>query len=187
MMEDGGDGEADTLGTGETDGAREGDDDNGQVRFKGPFVIDLLSGHAERLDMQMVMPGDYRRVQGHLRALREGDEDATEHAELVGSTVLLEGTIGGEGGGDFSYLARIDNEFQIRGAFTVDEETPATAFVTFDLARWLADRDGHFLDPRDDANDQAIKSAIRHSIKVGMDVDHDGEMDDKEMHGEDAE
>jgi len=176
-------GATDTLGMGEMAGALEGDDD-GQVRFRGPFVIDLLSNHAERLDTQMVMPGDYRRVQGHLQSLRSGDEDAAAHEALVGYTVLLEGTIDGEGGGDFSYLARIDNEFQIRGSFTVEAETPATAFVAFDLSTWLTGRDGQFLDPRDVANDQAIKSAIRHSIKIGMDDDHDGEMDEQEMSGE---
>ena len=55
--------------------------------------------------------------------------------------------------------------------------------MTFDVSKWLRDRDGHFLDPRDETNDLAIKSAIRHSIKVGMDDDHDGEMDD-DMHAE---
>jgi len=179
---DDGSGATDSMGMGEPAGAF--DDDAGQIRFDGPFVIDLLSGQAERLGTQMVMPGDYRRVQGHLRSLRSGDEDASTHAGLVDYTVLLEGTIGGEGGGDFSYRARIDNEFQIRGSFAVEAETPATAFVAFDLSRWLTDGGGWFLDPRDAENDQAIKSAIRHSIKVGMDDDHDGEMDDQEMSGE---
>jgi hypothetical protein len=193
MMDGDDDGQSDSLGMGEgqTDsldmGDDDGDGDDGQIRFKGPFVIDLLSGQAERLGTQMVLPGDYKRVQGHLRSLRDGDEDAGAHPDLVGYTVWLQGTIEGEEGGDFSYLARIDNEFQIRGAFTVEEETPATAFVTFDLSKWLVDRDGHFLDPRETLNDKAIKSAIRHSIKVGMDHDHDGEMDDDEMNGEGGE
>lgn len=43
---------------------------------------------------------------------------------------------------------------------------------------WLPDRGGHFLDPRNPDNLLAIRSAIRHSIKVGMDDDQDGEMDD---------
>ncbi|HEX4935092.1 MAG TPA: hypothetical protein VFV33_18030, partial [Gemmatimonadaceae bacterium] len=178
---------ADTLGMGGMSQAdsmdMDDDEDGGQVRFRGPFVVDLLSGHAENLDTMMVMPGDYMRVQGHLQALRSGDHGAAAYPTLVGYTVWLEGTIDGEGGGPFSYLARIDNEFQIRGDFSVDVDTPATAFVTFDLSKWLQDRDGRFLDPRDETNDQAIKSAIRHSIKVGMDDDHDGEMDD-DMHAE---
>jgi hypothetical protein len=150
------------------------------IIFRGPFVIDLLSHASEELDTKMVPAGVYRRVQGHLRALHAGDGVATaELASMVGSTVWLEGTIGGEGGGPFSFLARIDNEFQIRGAFTVEAETPATGFITFDLSKWLQDRDGHFLDPRSAENLNAIKSAIRHSIKVCMDEDHDGEMDDE--------
>jgi hypothetical protein len=177
---------ADTLGMGgmgQADSMDVGDDDGGQVRFHGPYVVDLLSGHAANLDTMMVLPGDYMRVQGHLQALRSGDHDAATYPALVGYTVWLEGTIDGEGGGPFSYLARIDNEFQIRGDFSVDVDTPATAFVTFDVSKWLQDRDGRFLDPRDETNDLAIKSAIRHSIKVGMDDDHDGAMDD-DMHAE---
>ncbi|MEK7317025.1 MAG: hypothetical protein AAB011_12655, partial [Candidatus Eisenbacteria bacterium] len=177
------DGRTDSLGA--TDSLNTGDDDDvqGQVRFRGPFVIDLLSGHAARLDTLMVQPGDYARVQGHLQMLRQGDADAADFPGLVGSTVWIEGTIEGEGGGPFSFLARIDNEFQIRGRFNVAAETPATAFVSFDLTKWLSDSNGHFLDPRVPENEQAIKRAIRHSIKVGMDDDHDGSMDD-EMHEE---
>jgi hypothetical protein len=175
---------ADTLGV--SDGEEDGDDAQGQVRFRGPFVLDLLSGHAARLDTMMVQPGDYARVQGHLQMLRSSDPDAADVPNLVGSTVWIEGTIDGDGGGPFSFLARIDNEFQIRGGFHVAAETPATAFVTFDVSKWLQDANGHFLDPRVLENEQAIKSAIRHSIKVGMDDDHDGSMDD-EMHGEDGE
>jgi hypothetical protein len=165
----------------------DGDEDaQGQVRFRGPFVLDLLSGHAARLDTMMVQPGDYARVQGHLQALHAGDPDAADFPGLVGYTVWLEGTIDGDGGGPFSFLVRIDNEFQIRGAFHVAAATPATAFVTFDVSKWLQDANGHFLDPRVLENEQAIQSAIRHSIKVGMDDDHDGSIDDR-MHGEDGE
>lgn len=174
---------ADSLGATDSTDMDDDHDVQGQVRFRGPFVIDLLSGHAARLDTMMVMPGDYARVQGHLQALRAGDPEAADFPGLVGSTVWLEGTIDGDGGGPFSFLARIDNEFQIRGGFHVAESTPATAFVTFDLSKWLSDSNGHFLDPRDAGNEQAIKSAIRHSIKVGMDDDHDGESDD-DMHSE---
>ncbi|HKW50586.1 MAG TPA: hypothetical protein VJQ53_02540, partial [Candidatus Eisenbacteria bacterium] len=102
---------------------------------------------------------------------------------LVGSTVYLTGTVDGEGGGPFTYQARIDNEFQIRGKFTVQTGTPATAFIVFDLSTWLRGRDGAFLDPRLPENDEAIRSAIRHSVKAGMDRDHDGEIDD-DMHAE---
>lgn len=186
-MEDSG-GENDS--TGESDSLDVGDgrdgEDAGQIRFKGPFVVDLLSGHAARLDTMMVQPGDYARVMGHLQMLRSTDPDAGDFPGLVGSTVWLEGTIAGDGGGPFSFLARIDDEFQIRGAFHVAAATPATAFVTFDVSKWLQDANGHFLDPRVDTNLQAIKSAIRHSIKVGMDDDHDGSMDDN-MHGDDGE
>jgi hypothetical protein len=174
--------DADTLGADEeglSDGNDDNSDDGGQARFRGPYVVDLLAGTAQSLDTEMVLPGAYERVQGHLRALHDGDGPASAHSSLIGSTILLEGTIGGEGGGPFVYSARIDNEFMIRGDFTVAAETPATAFLVFDLPRFLTGREGRFLDPRVIENDLAIKQAIRHAIKIGMDDDHDGEIDDR--------
>jgi len=64
-------GQTDSLGAtdsldvsdGEDDGEDHEGDDQGQVRFHGPFVIDLLSGTAARLDTMMVEPGDYKRIQ----------------------------------------------------------------------------------------------------------------------------
>jgi hypothetical protein len=154
-------------------------DEGGSVIFRGPFVLDLLDSTAQALDTLMVPAGDYHHVQGHLRMLRASDPVAAGFDPLVGSTVWIEGTIGGEGGGPFTFLARIDTEFQIRGRFTVDADTPAVGFITFDVSKWLAGRDGRFLDPRVPENAKWIEQAIRHSVKVGMDDDHDGEMDDR--------
>jgi len=188
-------GEADTLDDDDDDdlaehdstGIHEDDDDDdegeGQVIFRGPFVLDLLAQTAESLDTQMVLPGDYRRVQGHIRELRASDWNASNFDFLIGSTVFLEGTVDGDGGGPFTYKARINDEFQIRGKFTVETETPATAFIVFDISKWLRARGGAFLDPRNADNDHAIRSAIRHAIKVGMDDDHDGHCDD-DMHAD---
>jgi len=159
--------------------------DGGQARFRGPYVVDLLAGTAQALDTELVLPGAYRRVQGHLRALRGEDGPASAYSSLIGSTIRLEGTIDGEGGGPFAYSARIDNEFMIRGDFSVLAETPATAFLVFDLSRFLTGREGQFLDPRVAENDTSIEQAIRHAIKIGMDDDHDGEIDDDLNEAED--
>ena len=172
--------EADSLGENDSLDVEHDDEDGGQVIFRGPFVLDALSGHADRLDTLMVMPGDFVRVQGHLQPLRAGDADAAANPDLVGYTVWIEGTIADGSSGTFSFRTRIDDEFQIRGAFHVAADTPATAFLVFDPAKWLKTPDGHFLDPRDPANEAAIKSAIRHAIKVGVDKDHDGELDHDE-------
>jgi hypothetical protein len=162
--------DTDTLGVGDGDG--------GPARFHGPYVIDLLNNTAQSLDTELVPPGAYEHVQGHLRALSADDGPASAYSSLIGATIRLEGTVGGDGGGPFVYSARIDDEFVIHGDFTVLAETPATAFLVFDLSRFLTDRDGQFLDPRVAENDFLIKQAIRHAIKIGMDDDHDGEMDD---------
>lgn len=187
----GGGGEGDSTGSGEHDSTGVGDDDGedghdaaGMIRFNGPFAIDLLNHTSQTLDTEMVPPGVYRRVQGHLAPLASGNAVADSLPFLVGSTVYLEGTVDGEGGGPFTYKARIDNEFMIRGAFTVDASTPATAFISFDVSKWLVGRDGQFLDPRVPENDAAIQWSIRHSIKACMDDNHDGQMDD---HMHDAE
>lgn len=153
----------------------------GMVNFHGPFVLDLLNHTAQALDTLMVPAGDYHHVQGHLQMLRASDPVAAGLDSLVGSTVWIEGTIGGDGGGPFTFLARIDTEFQIRGRFTVQADTPATGFITFDVSKWLQGRDGRFLDPRVADNAKWIEQAIRHSVKVGMDTDHDGRMDDHDF------
>jgi hypothetical protein len=171
--------DADTLGLGEGDSTdADGSSGGGQVRFHGPFVIDLLAGDAQSLGTQMVPAGVYSMIMGHLQALAAGGPLATQYPELVDATVLLEGDIAGDGGGHFVYTARIDDEFIIHGQFSVLGDRPVTSFLVFDLSKLLMDRDGHFLDPRVLDNDQAIRQAIRHAIKVGVDRDRDGEPDD---------
>lgn len=177
------DGDTDTLDDGDMDSTAsqgdsigEGEDDHeegGMVIFRGPFVLDLLSQSAESLGTQLVPPGDYDRVQGHLQALRGSDRNAATYPFLVGATVYLEGLVQGDGGGPFTFQARIDNEFMIRGRFTVDADQPATAFISFDVSKFLV-KDGAFLDPRVPDNEKWIEWAIRHAIKVDMDDDHDG-------------
>jgi hypothetical protein len=177
--------ESDTLGDAEEDSTgAENDstdaerDDEGQVRFHGPFVIDLLAGTAQDLGTQLVPAGVYSMVMGHLQALAAGGALATQFPDLVGSTILLEGDIAGDGGGHFVYKARIDDEFIIHGQFNVQGDKTVTSFLVFDLSKLLQGRDGHFLDPRNPDNDTLIRQAIRHAIKVGIDRNHDGEPDD---------
>ena len=177
-----GEAEHDSLGEGEAEGDSI-DAEEGGIDFRGPFVIDLLSHHSDVLDTKLVPPGLYNKVQGHLQALHTGDAAAIPDLSfLIGSTIFLEGTIAGDGGGPFTFQARIDDEFVIHGAFTVQSDTPATAFLVFNLDAMLVNREGRFLDPRDPANDQAIRSAIRHAIKIGEDRDHDGEVDNDGEH-----
>lgn len=173
-----GDDDTDTLGLGDNDSLDADSDDGGQVRFRGPFVIDLLAGDAQTLGTQLVPAGIYTKIMGHLQSLQASGALATAYPELVGATVLLEGDIAGDGGGHFLYTARIDDEFIIHGRFSVLGDQPVTSFLVFDLSRLLTDRDGRFLDPRVTDNDQAIRQAIRHAIKVGIDADKDGEPDD---------
>jgi hypothetical protein len=170
-------------GDGDHEGEHEGEGHDAVV-FHGPFVIDLLAQSAESLDTEMVPPGKYRSTKGSIGPLRADDWNASHFPTLVGSTVYLQGTVDGEGGGSFTYQAPIRHTFKIKGNFTVEASTPATAFLTFDTSHWLQDREGNFLDPRDPANDWAIRLAIIRSIRAGMDDNHDGKCDDR-THGED--
>ena len=168
------------------DGEDGDDDDHGDhavaVTFTGPFVVDLLTHTADSLDTQLVPPGNYRSTTGRISPLQAGDWNAPQFEFLVGSTVYLQGTVNGEGGGEFTYKAAIEHRFKIKGNFTVSTGTPATAFLVFDTSQWLCGN-GRFLDPRDPANDAAIQQAIIRSIRVGMDDNHDGKCDDR-THGE---
>ena len=154
-------------------------------RFSVPLVTRGEPAPDVVLPPDVIARPDETPAQAIARALHGEDGPAATYASLVGATILLEGTIDGEGGGPFLYSARIDNEFMIRGDFVVLAETPATAFLVFDLSRFLTGREGQFLDPRVTENDLLIKQAIRHGIKVGMDDDHDGEIDDDLNEAED--
>jgi hypothetical protein len=172
-----GDNGADSLDLG--DFTRFGDDDGGgQIRFMGPYVVDLLAGTAQNLGTQMVPPGTYTKVMGHLQSLGGGEPFAAQYPDLVGSTILLEGDIAGDGGGHFLYVSRIDTEFVAHGLFVVDDDVPATSYLVFDLRQLLMSDDGQFLDPRNPDNAQLIEQAIRHATKIGMDRDHAGDPDD---------
>ena len=157
-------------------------DDAGQIRYRGPFVIDLLAGDAQDLGTQMVPAGIYHHVMGHLQKLAGGGDLATQFPDLIGATVLLEGDVHGEGGGHFIFESRIDTEFIIRGTFEVTGDSPVTSFLVFDLSEFLRGHDGAFLDPRDPGNELAIRVAVKHAVKVGIDEDHDGEPDEVVHH-----
>jgi len=153
------------------------------IRFRGPFVVDLLTQTSDSLDTQMVEPGTYRNTIGHIRPLLSTDWNAPSFEYLIGGTVYLQGTVDGPGGDTFTYRAKIYHVFKIRGEFTVDEATPATMFLTFDISQWLRGPGGRFLDPRDGENGLAIRNAIIRSLKMGMDRNHNGRCDD-DLRGE---
>ena len=163
----------------ESDSTGDHEDEGGAaVIYRGPFVVDLLTQTADSLDTQLVPPGLYHQIMGHLAALRAGDWNASQFSFLIGSTVLLEGSVNGDGGGPFTFQSRIDDEFILKGPFDIQAGQPATAFLTFDVSRFLRARDGSFLDPRIAGNAKWIEDAIRHAIKVRMDDNHNGRMDD---------
>jgi hypothetical protein len=158
-------------------------EDQETIRFVGPFVVDLLTQTADSLDTQMVEPGTYRNTAGHLRPLRADDWNASSFEYLIGGTVYLQGTVDGPGGDTFTYRAKFYHVFKIKGEFTVEVATPATAFLTFDISQWLRGPNGRFLDPRDGENGLAIRQAIIRSLRMGMDRNHNGRCDDR-LHGE---
>ena len=171
--------DTDTTGTpGDSTDADSDHEDAGQIRYHGPFVVDLLAGDAQDLGTQMVPAGIYHHVMGHLQKLTGGGDLANTYPDLVGATVLLEGDIHGEGGGHFIFESRIDTEFIIRGTFEVMGDTPVTSYLVFDLSQFLRGNGGVFLDPRNAANENAIRVAIKHAVKTGIDGNHDGEPDE---------
>ncbi len=164
----------------------DGDEDSVvNIRFVGPFVVDLLSQTADSLDTQIVEPGTYKNTMGHIRPLLADDWNASSFEYLIGGTVYLQGTVDGPGGDTFTYRAKIYHVFKIKGEFVVEAPTPATAFITFDISQWLRGPGGRFLDPRDGENGLPIRNAIIRSLKMGMDRNHNGHCDRDEMHGED--
>ncbi|HEV8129352.1 MAG TPA: hypothetical protein VGQ14_06825 [Candidatus Eisenbacteria bacterium] len=183
VLSDSENGEIDSTGTPDDSTDVDSDhEDAGQIRYHGPFVIDLLAGSAQDLGTQMVPAGIYHHVMGHLQKLVGGGDLANTYPDLVGATVLLEGDIHGDGGGHFIFESRIDTEFIIHGSFQVTGDTPVTSYLVFDLSQFLRGNGGVFLDPRDPANENAIRVAIKQAVKTGIDEDHDGEPDEVVHH-----
>ena len=103
---------------------------------------------------------------------------------LLGTSVVVTGSVKYPGGAwvPFLFKADIDEDFKVKGDFTVAEGQSVTPYVLkFDLGSWFRVGTGRTLDPNDPADRHWIRYAIKASLKGrmagGRDHNHDGRPD----------
>jgi hypothetical protein len=164
------------------------------INFMGPFVVILNDTTPINLGDRFVPPGVYDGIEFKLHKLRT--EDQSEHPipdSLRTYSLVVTGNVKvGATWKPFVYKSDIDEEFKVKGQFTVTSQTSLVPFsLTFDLGTWFREGgqpSGLILDPTDPLNYDAIRHAIKSSIEGqthgGEDHDADGHPDDETPHGD---
>jgi hypothetical protein len=164
------------------------------IVFMGPFVVVLNDTTPIDLGERFVPPGVYDGIEFKLHRLRSDDEG--EHPipdSLRTYSLVVTGNVKiGASWKPFVYKSNLDEEFKVKGQFTVTSQTSLVPFsLTFDLSTWFREGGqptGLILDPTDPLNFEAIQHAIKSSIEgrshAGEDDNGDGHPNDEAPHGD---
>ena len=156
------------------------------THFKGPFIVALHDTTPVQIAVDTITPGQYSGLKFNIHKLRMSDvtRDPLLPDSLVGYSVVVAGSVKYPGGTwvPFLFKADIDEDFKVKGDFTVAEGQSVTPYVLkFDLGSWFRTANGRTLDPNDPADRHWIRYAIKASLKGrmagGRDHDHDGRPD----------
>lgn len=109
------------------------DDDDDRLRIEGPFVVDLMTGHAEpSLDAVPLPPGTYRHAEAMLTRAK-GDLPP-----LGGETLVAHGALGsGEDARPFRLALGFTAFATFDGELAVEAETGGHAHLLFDVRGWF--------------------------------------------------
>ncbi len=158
-----------------------------QVRLsEGPLLLDAsgdgLAGALLQLVTANVPAGSYDKLKLDVHRVEQPAPAAFADLVKQGASVLLEGTIDGQG---FTFASALEAELEHEGNFTIGG---GTANITLDLdaSKWFQAADGSRLDPRDPEAKLQIDSNIRASLRAFQDDDEDGIDDATDDHGHDA-
>jgi hypothetical protein len=132
------------------------------VRFQGPYVLDATGGTQE-LATASVQAGTYRQLRFVMQKARSTD-DLGGHTELLGSSVLVSGTVWRYGvGTPFTYTTDFTSEIAVNSNLNIAASSSGSLGITFDLGNWF--RYGRtWLDPNDPGNGFLILKNIRGNI-----------------------
>jgi hypothetical protein len=178
---------------------------DGEFEFKGPYIVDLLSG---TMDPQPpfidLPPGVYDEIKFKIDAPEAGekDEDGADliastdpavdpNADMLGYSIRLEGSVTPTGGqaSTFSFNYSGDEiEFALKGAaatgFTIEAGVANDIVIAFRLVRWFDSLDpaAFAADPQGylDQNTETFRDSIKLSADYGKDEDHDGKLESNE-------
>jgi hypothetical protein len=162
-------------------------DDDPSIRFKGPFIVTLRNEQPTPIAVDSLPPGNYNGIKFkvHRLHLRDKEREPSVPDSLIGTSIYVKGWVKqGDMWNDFVFATgKVNNEFKIKGDFTVTEGDLNIPYVlVFDLASWFIDsRTGQLLDPSNPGERGKIISNIKHSLKNisrgGKDRNRDGEPD----------
>ncbi len=160
------------------------------LHFRGPFIVALHDTTPVQIALDTIPPGLYSGIKFNIHKLRR--KDSTNYPvvpdSLLGYSVAVTGMVKYTGGGwvPFNFKADIDEDFKVKGDFTVADGQTLTPYVLkFELASWFRAPNGVMLDPNDATDRRWIRHAIKASLKGrlagGRDRNHDGHPDPHSM------
>lgn len=180
----------------ESDSLESDDDDELNVKFRGPFVVHIRDMISVDFAGETLPPGTYNSIKFKIHRLMPGEhyEDSDEHngkagwgADLpYGSSIVVWGSVLKDGlWMPFEFNFDIELEFRIRGDFVVAEEASSVNIaMNFDMGMWFVNPfDGSLLDPTDlgQTTRELFLRAIKKSFgqgRCGRDDDDDGHPDE---------
>jgi hypothetical protein len=140
----------------------------------GPLLLDVngpaLSGSLLQLVQAAVPPGTYDKLKVNVRRVTIAPSSAFDDLVHRGASMLLEGRVDGQ---TFTFASGLEAELEHEGEFALGA-TATNITVNLDPSRWFMGADGSRLDPRADANRDAIEDNIRRSFSAFEDDDEDG-------------
>jgi hypothetical protein len=155
------------------------------THFKGPFIVALHDTTPVQIAVDTVKPGDYTGIKFNIHKLRKSDvtRNPLLPDTLVGYSVAVTGRVKyASGWSTFVFKADIDEDFKVKGDFTVAEGQTLTPYVLkFELGSWFQGPSSRTLDPNDQMDRRwiryAIKAALKGRVAGGHDHNHDGHPD----------
>lgn len=183
---------------------------NEEIKFRGPYFVNLLSAEAQVLDTQQVPAKVYRRIEMKLEAAENetsANWPSAAPTELANNSIYLAGTFG-SGATAFSFSSHDGTEFKISGAGGVAPEEGQNILLSIrfaDIIRKInfndlvgaADKnisDSNRVSstnpcPLIDESSNDLYTCFRKGLEseadFGKDSDGSGELEDDEDHAED--
>lgn len=104
-----------------------------EIKFKGPYVVDLLSSAPSPIDAQALSLASYKRIKFKIH--HEGAVVAPAPAELDDHSIYLQGSVAGR---VFNYLASDEEEIEIAGPNGVTPTETASLLLVFKFSELFA-------------------------------------------------
>lgn len=156
------------------------------LHFKGPFVVVLQDTTPVQIALDTIPPGQYTGIKFNIHRVRRSDleRDPQLPDSLLGYSVVVTGSVKYAAGAwvPFVFKTDINEDFKVRGDFTVAEGQTLTPYVlNLDIASWFRAPGGMILDPNGFFERHVIRFMIKGALKGrmfgGRDWNRDGHPD----------